>query len=344
MMASSSKPGIKSLLQKGTFKADEKSESYLRCQEENQGDDGKKKGGEKMKTMVNDFYDVATDFYEYGWGDSFHFYTIDKGASARDAIVKHQIFLAMKLALTPQDTVLDMGCGVGGPARTIARFSKAKIVGVNNNDYQLQRADILTGKAKLSHLCTFVKGDFTKLSQEADSFDKAYSFEATCHALKKTEPYGEAYRILKPGGLFAIYEWVLKADKYDPKKPEHVKISEDIQFGNGLPTLDTDVATLEAMRSVGFEIVESEDIALTSEVPWETPLEPGLMNFKATPLGRTATHSMLFCLEKLGLSPKGSTKVHSVLCKGADALIKGAKSEIFTPMFYVLARKPVESK
>lgn len=116
------------------------------------------------------------------------------------------------------------------------------------------------------------------------------------------------------------------------------------QFGNGLPTLDTDVATLEAMRSVGFEIVESEDIALTSEVPWETPLEPGLMNFKATPLGRTATHSMLFCLEKLGLSPKGSTKVHSVLCKGADALIKGAKSEIFTPMFYVLARKPVESK
>lgn len=43
MMASSSKPGIKSLLQKGTFKADEKSESYLRCQEENQGDDGKKK-------------------------------------------------------------------------------------------------------------------------------------------------------------------------------------------------------------------------------------------------------------------------------------------------------------
>lgn len=59
-----------------------------------------------MKTMVNDFYDVATDFYEYGWGDSFHFYTIDKGASARDAIVKHQIFLAMKLALTPQDTVL----------------------------------------------------------------------------------------------------------------------------------------------------------------------------------------------------------------------------------------------
>lgn len=68
-------------------------------------------------------------------------------------------------------TVLDVGCGVGGPAREITRFSGVNIVGLNNNDYQIDRA---TNYAKLGGLSAkhkFVKGDFMQMSFEPNTFD-----------------------------------------------------------------------------------------------------------------------------------------------------------------------------
>jgi len=56
--------------------------------------------------------------------------------------------------------VLDAGCGVGGPAREMARFSDIHITGVNINDYQLERATLAAGRAGMSDQLKFVKGDF----------------------------------------------------------------------------------------------------------------------------------------------------------------------------------------
>lgn len=56
--------------------------------------------------------------------------------------------------------VLDVGCGVGGPAREIAKFSGAHIVGLNNNDYQIARATHYALKQGLANQLSFVKGDF----------------------------------------------------------------------------------------------------------------------------------------------------------------------------------------
>lgn len=56
--------------------------------------------------------------------------------------------------------VLDVGCGVGGPAREIAKFTGADIVGLNNNDYQIERATKYAAKEGLSQKLSFTKGDF----------------------------------------------------------------------------------------------------------------------------------------------------------------------------------------
>ena len=56
--------------------------------------------------------------------------------------------------------VLDVGCGVGGPAREIAKFTGANIVGLNNNDYQIERATRYAAKEGLSDQLSFTKGDF----------------------------------------------------------------------------------------------------------------------------------------------------------------------------------------
>ena len=74
-------------------------------------------------------------------------------------------------------TVLDVGCGVGGPAREIAQFSDVQIVCINNNEYQISRARKHAKYAGLENQITFVKGDFMKLSEQfgENSFDAGVS-------------------------------------------------------------------------------------------------------------------------------------------------------------------------
>jgi sterol 24-C-methyltransferase len=55
---------------------------------------------------------------------------------------------------------LDVGCGVGGPAREMVKFTGANVVGLNNNDYQIERATRYAAKEGLSDKLSFTKGDF----------------------------------------------------------------------------------------------------------------------------------------------------------------------------------------
>jgi sterol 24-C-methyltransferase len=82
------------------------------------------------------------------------------------------------MSLRPGMRVLDVGCGVGGPAREMARFANVTIVGLNNNDFQIQRARKYTKKAGLDRQVSFAKGDFMKLSEQfgENSFDAGRCF------------------------------------------------------------------------------------------------------------------------------------------------------------------------
>jgi sterol 24-C-methyltransferase len=58
--------------------------------------------------------------------------------------------------------VLDVGCGVGGPAREIAHFTGAHVTGLNNNAYQLQRATHYAAKELLQDQTEFIKVNWEK--------------------------------------------------------------------------------------------------------------------------------------------------------------------------------------
>ena len=89
---------------------------------------------ESDQKKFNDlYYDLATDFYEYGWGKSFHFAPRVPGESFKASLARHELYLATVLGLKPGMVVEDLGCGIGGPLIEIARFSGARIVGVNSN-------------------------------------------------------------------------------------------------------------------------------------------------------------------------------------------------------------------
>ena len=129
-------------------------------------------------TVALGYYDGATELYEYGWSQSFHFSRFYKGEAFLASLARHEHYLASQMVLRPGMRVLDVGCGVGGPAREIARFTDAKIIGLNNNDFQIGRGRRYVKQAGLENSVTFVKGDFMKLSEQfgENSFDAGRFF------------------------------------------------------------------------------------------------------------------------------------------------------------------------
>jgi sterol 24-C-methyltransferase len=294
---------------------------------------------------TNRFFDLVTDFYEYGWGQSFHFAPRHRGEEFQASLARYELYLALRLGLRPGMTVLDVGCGVGGPMRTIARASRAAIVGVTNNAYHVARARLHNRNAGLEELCRVVHGDFMTLPLPDASVDAAYQIEATSHAPDLARVYGEIHRVLKPGGAFAGYEWCLTS-AYDADNPEHRALKQAIELGNGLTELRRPRDVLEALEAAGFEVLESEDVAQRAdpETPWYLPLSGRrwftLSGFRSSPPGRALTNVLVRGLETLHLVPAGAGEVSRFLNRTARVMVRAGESGIFTPSFFTIARRP----
>jgi hypothetical protein len=61
---------------------------------------------QEAMTVNNTYYDLATDFYEYGWGESFHFAALRPGESREHSMAKHEYYLALKMQLKKGHRVL----------------------------------------------------------------------------------------------------------------------------------------------------------------------------------------------------------------------------------------------
>jgi len=302
--------------------------------------------------VVNGYYDGATELYEFGWSRSFHFSRFYKGEGFEQSLARHEHYLALQMELKPGMRVLDVGCGVGGPAREIARFAGVQIVGVNNNDFQVGRARRYTEQAGLSGQVQYVKGDFMSLSDMfgKESFDAVYAIEATVHAPSFEGIYGEIFKILKPGGVFGVYEWVM-TDDWDPSIPEHKDIAYGIELGDGIAEMRNIASARKALKTVGYTVEVDDDLAdKGDEIAWYYPLEGDLRKaqtwwdyfvvFRMTWIGMFLTHNILWLIQLLHLVPKGTWEVGETLKAAANALVRGGQTRLFTPMALFIARKP----
>jgi sterol 24-C-methyltransferase len=300
---------------------------------------------ERYAAMINHFYNLVTDFYEWGWCQSFHFGPRFHNETFLESIKRAEYFLCSRLGMKPGMKVLDCGCGVGGPMRNMAVFSGASIEGVTINQYQVNIGNKYNAANGLSHLCKLVQGDFQTLSHWPNQyFDRAYGIEATCHSPDRVTCFNEVNRVLKPGGLFCVLDWVVLRN-YDKNNKDHVRIKEGIEVGNGLPTLATPAEVVECFEKAGFEVVEHFDLNKgvhnSNEIPWYATLNGSFSpsGFRMTYVGRLCTHAMVWTLELLRIAPAGSTQVSSLLNATAIDLVDGGKLEIFTPSYFILGRK-----
>ena len=161
---------------------------------------------------VAEAYDRWTDdqLLERLWGEHVHLGHYGSPPAARDfrqakeAFV-HELVRWSGLDQLPRGSrVLDVGCGIGGSARILARDYGFDVLGISISPGQIQRAQDLT-PSDLS--CRFAVMDALDLQLPSESFDAVWSVEAGPHMPDKQRYADELLRVLKPNGLLAVADW-----------------------------------------------------------------------------------------------------------------------------------------
>jgi sterol 24-C-methyltransferase len=188
------------------------------------------------------------------------------------------------------------------------------------------------------------------MSFPENSFDCVYAIEATVHAPSLEGVYSQIFRVLKPGGVFGVYEWLM-TDKYDNTNEHHREIRLGIEQGNGISNMVRISEGIAAIKAAGFELELHEDMAKRPDAtPWYYPLAGdfkmmgSIWDFltiaRMTKWGRGLTNKFVGALETVGIAPSGTQKTATSMALGADCLVAGAKEDLFTPMYLMVARKP----
>lgn len=165
---------------------------------------------------------------------------------------KATLEVARSLDLAPTSRVLDIGSGLGGPARTLAETVGCHVTGIDITQAFCDAATTLSGWVGLSDRVDFRQGDATSLPFDDSMFDAAMTIHVTMNIAAKDRVFAEARRVVKPRGRFVAYD-VLQGEGGDVQYPVPWAREPSISH---LATPD-EMKTL--LTAAGFRILEMED-------------------------------------------------------------------------------------
>lgn len=165
---------------------------------------------------------------------------------------KATLELAEYLNLSASSHVLDIGSGLGGPARTLAETFGCRVTGIDLTQAFCDAAKSLSSWVGLSDRVEFRQGDATSLPFEGAMFDAAITIHVAMNISAKDRMYAEARRVLKPGGRFAVYD-VLQGEGGEVLFPVPWAREPSISH------LATPDEMMSLLSQVGFRILKVED-------------------------------------------------------------------------------------
>ncbi|KAK3310710.1 S-adenosyl-L-methionine-dependent methyltransferase [Chaetomium strumarium] len=269
-------------------------------------DEERRERQKKYGEVASDYYDLVTPLYEQGWGQQFHYTPIVQGLTLRASMTAYEKLFAELAGLKKGMRVLDLGCGIGGPARTIASTVGCQIVGITNNAWHVERGTALTRQAGLDGMVSLVQGDFLKLPFPDESFDAAYSIESLCYAPDPAACYREVKRVLKPGAPFAFHDFAMTENA---PAPWYYGPAGDICWA------------------------------------WRMPGWPDFWKvFKMWTPFRGFAHMVYRLMILLGMRAREVSSLMDMMWYCTKGVAVGGKMGIFTPMYLFVCRKPAKAR
>ncbi len=155
--------------------------------------------------------------------------------------------LANSAGVGPSTRVLDLGCGIGGPARYLAATFGCNVTGVDLSPSFIDAAEYLTARCGLSDRVRFQVGDALHLPFDDAAFDVVFLQHVAMNIENRSALYGEVRRILKTAGRFVTYDVVLREG--DVIYPTPWARDASISF------LLNEVDTRATLEQAGFRVV-----------------------------------------------------------------------------------------
>jgi len=183
---------------------------------------------QSANSVANSYDDWTNDgILEFYWGEHIHLGHYGSPPCKKDFLKAKEDFVhemvrwgrldssteTLRERLPSGTTVLDVGCGIGGSSRILAREYGFHVTGITISPQQVNRARELTPPGVSAQ---FQVDDALALSFPDASFDVVWSIEAGPHMPDKAQFARELLRVLKPGGILVVADWNQRDDRQLP--------------------------------------------------------------------------------------------------------------------------------
>ena len=175
---------------------------------------------ESGESVANSYDEWTEDgILEFYWGEHIHLGHYGSPPKSKEFIAAKHDFVHEMVRwggldkLPAKTTLLDVGCGIGGSSRILAKDYNFDVTGVTISPQQVKRARELTPK---NVDAKFAVDDAMALSFPDASFDVVWSVEAGPHMPDKAVFAKELLRVLKPGGILVVADWNQRDDRQVP--------------------------------------------------------------------------------------------------------------------------------
>jgi len=246
----------------------------------------KERSREELKVGIAGFYDRSSKLWEEVWGEHMHHgYYVPEN---RTDHVQAQIDLIDEVLAwsgidSPPSSVVDVGCGVGGSSRHIARkYGCERAEGITLSPYQAARGNELAVETGLADACTYRVADALEMPFDDDAFDLVWSLESGEHMPEKTKFVGELLRVAAPGGRIIIVTWChrdLEEGEKDLTKKEK-KLLAKINRAYYLPPWCSVADYVTMLEERGAKDIRRDDWSHIIAPFWKAVIKSSL-NFKS---------------------------------------------------------------
>lgn len=221
-----------------------------------------------MSTAVDEYYALLAPIYRMVKGESMHFAIYAGAESSEEAISRTERALADEGEFAAGMRVLEVGCGMGGPAMNIAAYSGVEVVGVDLVRSNVDLARALAAERGLAHRVHFQQANAAALPFLDGSFDGVYLLEAACHMPDQRRVFAECARVLRPGRLLVGQDWMAAGDL---SPAQYATYLDPVCRWHCVPRLASLAEVGGWLREAGLRIEALEDAACRGNIQrnWE---------------------------------------------------------------------------
>lgn len=288
-----------------------------------------------LKQDIADFYDIRSAAWEVVWGEHMHHGLYDvvqerklRGKEAQLRTISELLKMGglLDTGLPRGARILDVGCGIGGASRFLARHfgDDCQVTGITLSPFQAERAHQLNRVSGLQDRVQNIVKDALSNDFPDNHFDVIWSMESAEHMEDKHKFIHECTRVLKPGGNFLMLAWSIRESTPPLKVSEQFAIRR-IMEEYCLPRLASPSEYTTVMLRCGLRDIQVEDWTKRAAPFWEEVARSAAIN----PKGWTV------------LLEHGWPLLRSTLAM--RHVIAGIKKGVFR-LVAITARKPTETE